>query len=112
MNERMDQFTSVMQLSGKIATDALHGIGSTAEKLGISKLLYVAGPETKPAPPSSVTSNIGSKLVSVFGDVSPWIRVAGLSGAIAVSMGAYGAHGLKKVPQDQLEVFETGMYMV
>lgn len=33
------------------------------------------------------------QLAALFGTTSPWVRVAGLSGALAVSLGAYGAHG-------------------
>lgn len=102
----MDQLTNAIQVTSRIATDAFYGLGTTAQKLGISKFLYVEAPESPPPPPSTVSS-VSSMLVSAFGETSPWIRVAGLSGAIAVSMGAYGAHGLKKVPDDQKMVFET-----
>jgi uncharacterized membrane protein YgdD (TMEM256/DUF423 family) len=43
----------------------------------------------------------------MFGETSGWIRLAGISGAIAVGMGAYGAHGLKNVTPEQRAVFET-----
>lgn len=103
----MDQVNNAIQLSTQMATDAIYGLGTTARRLGITKLLFVEGPETVPEPAPSTVSTLGSMVVSVFGETSPWIRVAGLSGAIAVSMGAYGAHGLKKVPDDQKMVFET-----
>lgn len=39
-----------------------------------------------------------------------WWRVAGVSGALAVALGAFGAHGLKNLVDDPhlLEVWDTG----
>jgi len=39
-----------------------------------------------------------------------YIRIAAISGAIAVALGAFGAHSLKAVlTPDQLQTFETGV---
>jgi uncharacterized membrane protein YgdD (TMEM256/DUF423 family) len=39
-----------------------------------------------------------------------FIRIAAILGALAVALGAFGAHGLKKtLSADQLAVFETGV---
>jgi len=39
-----------------------------------------------------------------------WLRAGALAAAIAVALGAFGAHGLKsRVPPDLLAVFETGV---
>ena len=38
-----------------------------------------------------------------------WLTMAGLSGFLAVALGAFAAHGLgHKVPAEQLAAFETG----
>jgi len=100
----MDQINQVMKMSTGIANDAFSGLayyitGKNTEPL-ISKPL--------PSPPMTAVQSKSTGLVmKLFGNASPWIRVAGLSGAIAVSMGAYGAHGLKNVSDDQRLVFET-----
>lgn len=39
-----------------------------------------------------------------------WIQVSGFYGALGVCLGAFGAHALReKLPQDLLEIFETGV---
>jgi uncharacterized membrane protein YgdD (TMEM256/DUF423 family) len=39
-----------------------------------------------------------------------WVRIGAISGALAVGIGAFGAHGLKrKVSEAALAVFETGV---
>ncbi|XP_041483280.1 transmembrane protein 256 homolog [Lytechinus variegatus] len=37
-----------------------------------------------------------------------FVRIAGISGALAVALGAYGAHGMKNQPPDVKHTFETG----
>jgi uncharacterized membrane protein YgdD (TMEM256/DUF423 family) len=103
----MDHFNNAAHVATQIAADVFYDMGSIVRKLGISKFLYVEGPEVPPPPPPSAVSSIGNIMLAIFGETSPWIRVAGLSGAIAVSLGAYGAHGLKKMSDDQKMVFET-----
>jgi len=39
---------------------------------------------------------------------SVWLRVAALSGASAVALGAYGAHGLKHLDPKSLDTFDRG----
>eukprot|EP00178_Gracilaria_changii_P015411 TRINITY_DN43131_c0_g1_i1.p1 TRINITY_DN43131_c0_g1~~TRINITY_DN43131_c0_g1_i1.p1 ORF type:complete len:103 (-),score=2.97 TRINITY_DN43131_c0_g1_i1:3-311(-) len=41
-----------------------------------------------------------------------WIKVAGISGALAIGLGAFGAHGLKNVVKEErfLKAFETGAH--
>ena len=40
-----------------------------------------------------------------------WVKVAGMSGAAAVGLGAYGAHGMKGVPSNFSDVYKTaGLY--
>ena len=46
---------------------------------------------TKVIPPPKAISDMAS-LATKF-STSPWIKVAAISGAIAVMLGAYGAHG-------------------
>ncbi|KAI1287442.1 Transmembrane protein [Halotydeus destructor] len=73
--------------------------------------LYSTAPDKVPlvkvplAPPTPIVAN--GWLISVLGNVSPWVRLAGLSGALAVGLGAYGAHGMKKTTDDRRNVFET-----
>jgi uncharacterized membrane protein YgdD (TMEM256/DUF423 family) len=40
-----------------------------------------------------------------------WILVAGISGFIGVTLGAFGAHGLKDIlSSEMMEVYETGVF--
>jgi len=65
-------------------------------------------PLVKPASASkSIKVCESDFVVRLFGNTSPWIRMAGLSGAVAVALGAYGAHGLKNVSDEQRAVYET-----
>mmetsp|Transcript_24153 Transcript_24153/g.33871 ORF Transcript_24153/g.33871 Transcript_24153/m.33871 type:complete len:153 (+) Transcript_24153:53-511(+) len=45
-------------------------------------------------------------------DPSLWFRIGGLNGALAVAMGAFGAHGLRQRVQDEriLAAFQTGSH--
>lgn len=86
----MDAVNKMFELSTCMATDAYRGIayyliGKEAEPLVLKAV--------KPPPTTSMQSKSVGMLLQVFGNSSPWIRVAGLSGAIAVAMGAYAAHG-------------------
>ncbi|OQV14450.1 putative Transmembrane protein 256-like protein [Hypsibius exemplaris] len=40
--------------------------------------------------------------------LTTFIRLAGLSGAAAVILGAYGAHAFRKASPESREIFETG----
>lgn len=42
-------------------------------------------------------------------DARRTLAVAGLLLALAVTLGAFGAHGLKSLPPDQLQVYETAV---
>lgn len=40
-----------------------------------------------------------------------WIIIGGVSGFLAVALGAFGAHGLKsQLTPDMLEIFKTGVF--
>jgi uncharacterized membrane protein YgdD (TMEM256/DUF423 family) len=40
-----------------------------------------------------------------------WVIIAGISGFIAVALGAFGAHGLKsQLSPEMLEIFKTGVF--
>jgi len=99
----MDLFNDVVKQSLRLASDAYTSASSVVSKAGIGKMLYIEN--NLPEPPAPAPTGIN--WVALLGETSPWIRVAGLSGAVAVSMGAYGAHGLKRVGEDQKAVFET-----
>ena len=45
-------------------------------------------------------------------DQSMWLKIAGVNGAIAVLMGAFGAHGLRQRVKDEriLAAFQTGSH--
>lgn len=86
----MDAFNQVLKTSAGMANDAYRGVAYYF----IGKDLEPLVPKPAKALPAAVVqSNSLGLMVKIFGNASPWIRVAGLSGAIAVSMGAYGAHG-------------------
>ena len=57
----------------------------------ITNIYQLVPPASKPLVPAAPKMDI--TLVTTKFSSSPWIRVAALSGAIAVMMGAYGAHG-------------------
>lgn len=44
----------------------------------------------------------------IAASVSPWIRVAAISGASAVGLGAYGAHALNPTDPKFVKVYERG----
>jgi len=61
-------------------------------------------PPSTPSPSSSL-----STLSSTMPRTSPLVRLAGLSGALAIGLGAYGAHSLasQEVPQERIKAFEV-----
>jgi len=101
----MEMIAESCKTTWKLVQDGATGVGGLVWSKMDKKALM---PAAVPPPPVPVAQTGLLRIANVFGSsTSPWIRIAGLSGAIAVSMGAYGAHGLKKVPEDQRLVFET-----
>jgi len=91
----------VIRITGGLAEGTVKGVWSVFNKGGVEEPLI----KTPPPPPPTMAKT--SLLVALFGNTSPWVRLAGVSGAMAVGLGAYGAHGLKGVPDDQKIVWET-----
>lgn len=92
----MDNVNETFKSTLKFANESYKSIStSILTKIGKDQVSSVA---TTPSPVVASTSSPvrrGLTLFShAFGSASPWIRIAGISGAMAVSMGAYGAHGL------------------
>ena len=93
----MDQLNDLTKYSMKAASNAMSSLGSLSGLMAdIPKAFYRTETAKLPSPPPPPTPVIRSgvmQLAALFGTTSPWIRLAGLSGALAVSLGAYGAHG-------------------
>lgn len=94
----MDQLNDLTKYSMKAASNAMAGLGSLSGLMvDIPRAFYRTQPSPNvpitPPPPTPVIRSGLMQLAALFGTTSPWIRVAGMSGALAVSLGAYGAHG-------------------
>lgn len=59
----------------------------------IGNLYQLVPPASKATPLPLPAPKMDVTLLTAKIGASPWIKVAALSGAIAVMMGAYGAHG-------------------
>lgn len=93
----MEQLNDLTKYSVKAATNAMSGLGSLSGLMAdIPKAFFkTSAPSmsTPPPPPTPVIRTGMMQLAALVGNTSPWVRLAGLSGALAVSLGAYGAHG-------------------
>lgn len=89
----MDSVHQVINVSWRMANDTYTGITEYVLTKGIGPMMRPVAPPPQTVPASSAMASRLVNVASLFGKTSPWIRVAGLSGALAVSMGAYGAHG-------------------
>ncbi|XP_013389619.1 transmembrane protein 256 homolog isoform X1 [Lingula anatina] len=91
-----DAAKEIMEVITKSAESVLKLIGET---LSVEKV------------PDSVKALEKDDLVKLIEEHmrtgSIFVRVAGLSGALAVCMGAYGAHGLRNADPDKRSVYET-----
>jgi len=67
--------------------------------------LFPPASTTSPTPSSSSLSSLSSAMPRT----SPLVRLAGLSGALAIGLGAYGAHSLagQEVAQERTKAFEV-----
>jgi len=98
----MEAVNNAFWVSSGLVLDAAKNLGGI-----IGVRLGDTEPLVKQAPAPVVVAKGRNLCGIMFGETSGWIRLAGLSGAIAVGMGAYGAHGLKNVSPEQKLVFET-----
>lgn len=107
----MDQVGQLLKVSVQIANDAYMGVSNMAKEYGFALPAIAAqAPAPPPPPPPPPPMTRAMMMLNLFGSSYPgnnWVRLAGLSGAIAVGMGAYGAHGLKDIPEQRKAVFET-----
>uniref|UniRef100_A0A023FR98 Putative conserved plasma membrane protein n=1 Tax=Amblyomma cajennense TaxID=34607 RepID=A0A023FR98_AMBCJ len=70
---------------------------------------YTHGPSPAPASPSHELSKPPVWACQLVKSGGPFVRLAGLSGALAVALGAYGAHVLFKrddVPEELKEAYD------
>ncbi|CAG0913733.1 unnamed protein product [Notodromas monacha] len=90
----------VSKTFGKILTDGL--LTPRSEPMG--------RPRRSPVPMQASNDWLSQgRLSQILGASGNWTRVAGLSGALAVILGAYGSHSpaLKQVSPEKRAVFET-----
>lgn len=106
----MDTFNNLLSMSNRAAVAAFSQVSELAGKYGLPPLAPISTTPAPPPPPPPPPMTRAMHMINLFGSSYPgnnWIRLAGLSGALAVGLSAYGAHGLKDLPDRRKTVFDT-----
>lgn len=97
-------------MSNRAASVAFSQVSDLVGKYGLPPLAPLSTTPAPPPPPPPPPMTRAMQMINLFGSSYPgnnWVRLAGLSGALAVALSAYGAHGLKDLPERRKTVFDT-----